>query len=99
MSIQEAIDILTDWDTENIHDPSVGIWRDEDMAKAIPLAIQALNKQIPQKPTVIERWHLCPRCYKEKGFSYDYLVGMQQTMDSKISYCLGCGQAIDWGLE
>jgi hypothetical protein len=51
MNIQEAIDILTDWDTENIHDPSVGIWRDEDMAEAIPLAIQALKeKQEREKP-------------------------------------------------
>ena len=53
---REAIEILHDWNVENIHDPSVGIWQDEDMAKAIPLAITALE-QMKSKGDSNEYWN------------------------------------------
>jgi len=42
--VQFAIDVLGDWQKENVHDPSVGLYQDEEMAKAIPTAITALQK-------------------------------------------------------
>ena len=64
--------------------------------EAMEMAFSALEKQIPQKPKKIDHWRLCPTCYEKNGFSYDYLVGMKQRGHEDISYCLGCGQAIDW---
>ena len=63
---------------------------------AVTKALEALKKQIPMKPKKIDHWRLCPTCYEKNGFSYDYLVGMKQRGHEDISYCLGCGQAIDW---
>ena len=70
------------------------------------IAIDATEKQIPRKPHItlihddvgelIGKWVMCPRCYEESGFDYDFLVGMKQKQCHKVSYCLGCGQAIDW---
>ena len=63
---------------------------------AVEIAVEAMKKQIPRKPKIIDNWHLCPCCYEKKGFSYDYLVGMKQRRQDDVSYCIGCGQAIDW---
>jgi hypothetical protein len=64
---------------------------------AMDIAVAAMKKQIPRKPKIIDdHWHLCPYCYEKKGFSYDYLVGMKQRGQDDVSFCLGCGQAIDW---
>lgn len=68
----------------------------EQLREAVDKAIDALKKQIPMKPKKIDHWRLCPTCYEKNGFSYDYLVGMKQRGCEDISYCLGCGQAIDW---
>lgn len=66
---------------------------------AVEIAVEAMMKQIPKKPKKIDHWRLCPTCYEKNGFSYDYLVGMKQRGHENISYCLGCGQAIDWEEE
>ena len=68
-------------------------------SEAHKMAIDALEKQVPKKPKKIDHWRLCPTCYEKYGFSYDYLVGMKQRGHENISYCLGCGQAIDWEEE
>lgn len=45
---------------------------------AAKIAVEAMKKQIPRKPKIIDdHWYLCPYCYEKKGFSYDYLVGMK----------------------
>ena len=63
------------------------------------IAIQALEKQIPKKPTyegdgyapdgtfVWDEW-LCPCCGKRYEVDYD-----------DYDYCPNCGQAIDWSDE
>lgn len=49
---------------------------------AIDQAIQALDKQIKQKPKYTKRGHVaCPRC--------------QKIIHSTPAYC-DCGQALDW---
>ena len=53
--------------------------------EAINKAIEALEKQIPKKPydTVC-----CPLCKIE--------VELQPIDTEQVTYCLHCGQAIDW---
>ena len=68
-------------------------------AEAIDMAINALEKQIPKKPTyegdgyapdgtfVFDEW-ICPCC--EKRYEVDY---------DDYDYCPNCGQKIDWSDE
>ena len=67
--------------------------------KSIEIAIQALEKQIPKKPTyegdgyapdgtfVFDEW-LCPCCGKRYEVDYD-----------DYDYCPNCGQKLDWSDE
>lgn len=83
MTIEEAIKDIK----ENIQ-PSVG-------GKSLDMAIAAMEKQIPKKPTyegdgywygqlVYDTW-VCPNC--GKGYEVDY---------DNYDYCPECGQKIDW---
>ena len=53
--------------------------------EAINKAIEALKKQIPKKP--YDTVH-CPLCKIE--------VELQPVDTEQVTYCLHCGQAIDW---
>ena len=53
--------------------------------EAIRKAIEALEKQIPKKPYDTVR---CPLCKIE--------VELQPIDTEQVTYCLHCGQAIDW---
>ena len=53
--------------------------------KAICKAIEAIEKQIPKKPYDIVH---CPLCKIE--------VELQPIDTEQVTYCLHCGQAIDW---
>ena len=52
---------------------------------ALDLAIEALEKQTPKKPYDTVR---CPLCKIE--------VELQPIDAEQVTYCLHCGQAIDW---
>ena len=59
--------------------------------EAFEMAIEALKKQIPKKPSLYTtefpsccRVTKCSTCGKEFGFNYGF------------NYCEDCGQAIDW---
>ena len=52
---------------------------------ACKIAVEAMRKQIPQKPTN-EGWLYCPICGK------DILM-------ENYRFCPDCGQAIDWSEE
>lgn len=56
----------------------------EELAEAMRMSIQALEKQIPKKPDFTEdkEFALCP-CYNGKGLL------------NKQKYCDNCGQKID----
>ena len=69
-----------------------------DYAVAIDEAIKAVEKQIPKKPKVIDRWRMCPRCYEEYGFNYDILIGMRGLKTGECR-CLNCGQVIELEVE
>ena len=64
----------------------------------INFAIKAIDKQIPKKPKVIDRWRMCPRCYEEYGFNYDILIGMRGLKTGECR-CLNCGQVIELEVE
>ena len=55
------------------------------MEDSIEIAIEALEKQIPKKP--YDTVH-CPLCKIE--------VELQPVDTEQVTYCLHCGQAIDW---
>jgi rubrerythrin len=71
----------------------------EDDYKANEMAIRALEKQIPKKPTyegdgyapdgtlVYDTW-ICPCCGKRYEVDYD-----------DYTYCPNCGQKLDWSDE
>ena len=69
-----------------------------DYAVAIDEAIKAIDKQMPKKPKVIDRWRMCPRCYEEYGFNYDILIGMRGLKTGECR-CLNCGQVIELEAE
>lgn len=70
-----------------------------DYAIAIDTAIEALEKQIPKKPTdvcePVVRWGICPVCKGE----LNKLGGRPNRIFQSQKYCSDCGQAIDWGDE
>ena len=55
---------------------------------------EALEKQIPKTPIVIDKWHMCPTCYEKYGFSYDILVGTKGCKSGEV-HCHNCGQLIN----
>ena len=69
---------------------------------AIDIAEQAINKQIPKKPstgtniTIYDNWTLlpliCPCCGRQVGTIEAYT----KLRDIKEHFCSKCGQAIDW---
>ena len=58
---------------------------DTEFESSVALAIEALEKQIPKKPYDIV---CCPLCKIE--------VELQPIDTEQVTYCLHCGQAIDW---
>jgi transcription initiation factor IIE alpha subunit len=92
--IEEAIEQLTDsLDPEYLE--SDGEWTTYSFnTSAIRSAIEALKKNIPQKPKKAQQFTMCPACYEKYGFDYDILVGTKGLKTGKC-YCLNCGQVID----
>ena len=71
------------------------------ITEALQMAVEALEKQTPQKPIDVERtgdlFHKakCPRC----GSSFPDVGGVHEFYDEceQPFYCGECGQALDWG--
>ena len=90
MTYEEAISILTKDRALCLFNPMTGDVEplNEDCrmsAEALNIAIEALEKQIPKKPYDIV---CCPLCKIE--------VELQPIDTEQVTYCLHCGQAIDW---
>lgn len=70
-----------------------------DYAVAFETAVNALNKQIPKKPTDIctpvVTWGLCPVCKGE----LNKLGGRANRVFKGNAYCMDCRQALDWSDE
>ena len=67
-----------------------------DYSVAFETAMEALEKQIPKKPTDIctpvVTWGLCPECKGE----LNKLGGQPHRLFIGTAYCPDCGQALDW---
>ena len=77
----------------------------DDLAEALKLAKEALEKQIPTRPTVSYHkyldadtnkegsYHLthCPCCFFDHHLGY-----FESLIDKGTAFCRRCGQAIDW---
>ena len=59
--------------------------------KAISMAIEALEKQIPKKPLHMHKNYYCPICKEDGWMLWDDAI--PNDMDK---YCGKCGHAIDW---
>ena len=61
--------------------------RFEQCEKAIEIAVDAIEKQIPKKPLKYKLIYLCPNCYRPE------YIKQRGALDT---HCGFCGQAIDW---
>ena len=89
MTYEEAIEYIT----ERYVTMSMCLSLDECRKhnKAISMAIDALEKQIPKKPLHMHKNYYCPICKEDGWLLWDDAV--PNDMDN---YCGICGQAIDW---
>ena len=56
--------------------------------KAINIASEAIDKQIPKKPIEKSPWvYHCPRCDSRT---------IEEAFIKKFKFCPDCGQALDW---
>ena len=75
-------------ESEAIKELQVGYLGDtEDLVQAKHIAIKALEKQIPKKPKIDDRYvmYICPCC--------------NDFIKVRHNCCQNCGQAIDWSDE
>ena len=88
MTYEEAIEYIT----ERYVTMSMCLTLDECRKhnKAISIAIEALEKQIPKKPLHMYK-NYCPICKEDGWILWDDAI--PNDMDA---YCGKCGQAIDW---
>ena len=89
MTNEEAIEYIT----ERYVTMSMCLTLDECRKhnKAISMAIEALDKQIPKKPLHMHKNYYCPICKEDGWMLWDDAI--PNDMDK---YCGKCGQAIDW---
>lgn len=89
MTYEEAIEYIT----ERYVTMSMCLSLDECRKhnKAISMAIDALEKQIPKKPLHMHKNYYCPICKEDGWMLWDDAI--PNDMDK---YCGKCGQAIDW---
>lgn len=72
----------------------------EELAEAMRIAIQALEKQIPKKPIRHAVWEdfKCPACGSTEIRPYDTEY-REYDKDCEFEYCSDCGQKLDWSDE
>lgn len=91
MSNEEAIKALRTYPTSLDAVPKSAV-SETNFRKALPIAIEALEKQIPKKPLDFgDESYLCPYCKRNNFYKGEYL--------DKQNYCDFCGQRIDWSEE
>jgi hypothetical protein len=63
--------------------------------KALQMGINALEKQMPKKPTLRDKYDFyCPCCNEYLEIQEEDISIYSMTPPK---YCLHCGQALDWG--
>lgn len=64
-----------------------------DYSIAFETALNALEKQIPEKPINEECYYICPCCQDDLGVSDDDIFIYELSMPK---YCSNCGCVLDW---
>lgn len=87
MTVQEAIeDVLTLCDLCTFSGECMSC---SICYEAVPMAIEALEKQIPKNAVVLDKVYdevrSCPACGKDTVYH------------GRTFFCCKCGQALDWG--
>jgi len=85
MSIGEAVEVLREWNRENVNDPSVGLYCDKEMAEAIYIVTKALSKENTKRKDTLELINqyikdleLLKR-YMETGLSPEEVIDLRDT--------------------
>jgi len=95
MNYKEALTEIK-FQLEDVGDYDVVYW------DCIPTAIlnvcaEALEKQIPRKPEIIEgKMWVCPSCNNNLLWLYEKYPEKKTELNKGLPFCLNCGQAIDW---
>lgn len=95
MTLEEAIKILSELHDQCCQADNI-FCTDTTGARceAVDMAISALEKQIPKKPTGQHYAHMrCPSC------NHRIPSGAGSSSRRRDNWCNYCGQAIDWGKE
>lgn len=76
---------------------NIALIRDYDCTE-YDMAIKALEKQIPKKPIEYEdKYYACPVCGNPVMHKWEKYPTILNNKKNGLPYCLGCGQALDWG--
>ena len=76
---------------------NIALIRDCDCTE-YDMAINALEKQIPKKPIEYEdKYYGCPACGNPVMHKWEKYPDVLNDNKNGLPYCLGCGQALDWG--
>lgn len=84
--IEEAIQVVN-----AIFRNVCGMNKSMEVIPALSTTLIALNKQKPRKAKNRIRNPVCPLCYRD--------IPLEPIDHSVITYCIYCGQAIDWTEE
>ena len=94
MNNQEVINFLDQVRKILLDDKSWLESTTQPINEAFDMAISALEKQIPKKPTVpVDTW-LCPSC--GESVEYQQKLGDNVLYHGQHDFCPKCGQAIEW---
>lgn len=92
MNIEKAIEILKEQYTTV--SKCLSIKEATEQNTAINLAIAALEKQIPKKPT--EHYNWCDLTTDDFRW---YCKNCDNNLDETEKHCPNCGQCLDWEVE
>lgn len=65
------------------------------ITKALDMAVEALEKQIPKKIKIIDGNDLCPAC----NFNYGADAIRRTLFHWRKDFCERCGQRLDWSVK
>ena len=72
----------------------------EEINKLKTEIVEAIEKQIPKKPEIIEgKMWVCPTCNNNLLWLYEKYPEKKTELNKGLPFCLSCGQAIDWEVK
>ncbi len=95
MTVEEAIKSIDDvLNSDYYYDESIGYQMTSDDFEWLEKSKKALEKQMPKKPTLRDKYYFyCPCCNEDLAIQEEDMSIYSMTPPK---YCLHCGQALDW---